>query len=147
MLLKPDGKMAPRSFLISITTMCVGYLVAMLAALARGLVPKDALFLGLLLFALFVAHMVIIFRRHRSVELTDQGVSFVGLVRKPAPYFLGVERIHIDWRDVRKLRLKGTGLNFHCDARVVGINLLWFKDPSKVIDFASRCTNLVPEKE
>ena len=42
--LKPDGKLAPRLFLILITTLSVAYLVAMFAVFMRGLMPNDVLF-------------------------------------------------------------------------------------------------------
>jgi hypothetical protein len=147
MLLKPDGKMAPILLLTLVSIMCVGYAAGYLVAAARHLLPIDAALVAGLLFIYFIAVIVTTFRRHKSFVLTEQGVSLLSPVRGLARYFFRLEKIFIEWRDVQKLRLKGIHLILDCNARSEGINLLWFKNPSNVIEFVSRCTSLVPERK
>jgi len=49
-------------------------------------------------------------RRIRSVELNEQGVSALVWARKPLPFFCTLERVFINWREVRQVGMRGLSI-------------------------------------
>ena len=145
--LTPDSKIAPTIFLTFLGAASIACLAGIWQILIHRGSSTDAalaVFGCLLIFGVPLVLLLAEFRRFKSFLLTEKGVSFLSFVRKPAPRFVALASTYIEWSDVRRLALKGSVLHLYCDARRVGINLLWFKNASEVIAFVRNRTNAIP---
>ena len=145
--LTPDSKIAPTIFLtfsVAASLACIAGIWSILIHRASSTDAAFAAFGCLLIFAVPLVLLLAEFRRFKSFLLTEKGISFLTFVRKPAPRFVALESSYIDWRDVRRLELKGSVLHLYCDSTRVGINLLWFKNSIQVIAFVRNRTNAIP---
>ena len=150
MTIKPDNKVTTTIFLAFLALGSLTCVMGITYILVRAQFTADAFFTSLVCLLLFAIPGGLLFaeyRRFKSFVLNEHGVSCLSYALGTVPPFFTSRTTVLDWIKVRKLTLKGVTLLLHADTACLGINLLWFRETDKVIEFVTRNTGRVPNQE